>query len=70
MQISKNEFDSKPVYNKKILKTKIKPWCDKATDFHNKGTPKEGSNHTCLVGISSDSALKKDKIYYPQVVLK
>ena len=28
------------------------------------------SNHTCLSLISSDSALKKDNNYYPQVFLK
>ena len=28
------------------------------------------SNHTCLAVISLDSALNKDKIYYPQMVLK
>ena len=33
----KKEFDSEPVYNKKILKTKIKSYGDKATDFHDKG---------------------------------
>ena len=32
----KKEFDSEPVYNKKILKTKIKSYGDKATDFHDK----------------------------------
>ena len=28
------------------------------------------SNHTCLAGISLDSALKKDENYNPQVFLK
>ena len=28
------------------------------------------SNHTCLVVISLDSALKNDENYYPQVFLK
>ena len=32
----KNEFDSKPVYNKKFLKTKIKSHDDKVSDFSNK----------------------------------
>ena len=32
----KKEFDSKPVYNNKLLKTKIKSYGDEATDFHNK----------------------------------
>ena len=35
----KKEFDSKPVCNKKILKTKTKSYSDKATDFNNKEVP-------------------------------
>ena len=42
----KKEFDGKPVYNKKILKTKKKFYNDEATDFHDKEIPKTGSNHT------------------------
>ena len=34
----KKEFDSKPVYNKNFLKTKIKSYDDKVTDFY-KGGP-------------------------------
>ena len=29
------EFDSESVYSNKFLETKIKSYCDKATDFHN-----------------------------------
>ena len=32
----KKEFDSKPFYNKKLLKTKIKFYGDEVTDFFNK----------------------------------
>ena len=32
----KKQFDSEPVYNKKILKTKIKSYSDEATYFHGK----------------------------------
>ena len=35
----KEEFDSKPVYKKKFLKTKIKSYGDEATDFHIKEIP-------------------------------
>ena len=66
----KKEFDSKPVYNKKILKTKTKSHGDEVVDFHNKKIHKEDSNHTCLGVISLDSALKKDYNYYSQVFLK
>ena len=62
------EFDSEPVYNKKILKTEIKSHGDEVTDFYDKKIPKVDTNHTCLAVISLDSALKKDENYYPQVI--
>ena len=66
----KKEFDSEHVYNKEILKTKIKSHGDKVTDFYDKKFPKVVSNHTCLAVISLDSALKKDENYYSLVFLK
>ena len=70
MLVSKKEFHSEPVYNKNILKTKIKSYGDKVTDFYDKKIPKLDSNHTGLAVITFDSALKKDDNYYPQVFLK
>ena len=61
----KKEFDSKPVHNKKCLKTKIKSNNDETTDFHNKEIPKAGSNYIYLAVIKVDSTLKKDENYYP-----
>ena len=52
------------------MKTKTKSHRDEVTHFYNKKIPKVDSNHTCLVVISLDSALKKDDNYYPQVFLK
>ena len=66
--IKKN--DSESVYNKKTWKTKIKLYVNKATDFHNKEIPKVGSDHTSLVVIHVDTALKKDENYYLPVFLK
>ena len=66
----KNEFDSKSVFNKKLLKTKIKSYNDEATDFHAEEVPDAGSDYTCLAVITVGSALKKDEIYYPQMSLK
>ena len=60
---SKKEFDSKPVYNKEFLKTKIKSHGDEVTDFYDKKIPKVDSSHTCLAVISVDSAFKKDENY-------
>ena len=55
---------------KKFKKTKIKSCSDGATDFHDKEKPKVSSSYTFLAAITIDSALKKDKNYYPQVFLK
>ena len=66
----KKEFDSKTVYNKNVLKTKIKSYRDEATDFPDKEMPMSFSSHTCLTVITIDSALTKDEIYYLQVFLK
>ena len=59
-------FDSKPVYNKKCLKTEIKCQSGKInTSFHDKGFPNEDSHYVCLSVVLIDSVLKIDKIYYP-----
>ena len=52
------------------MKTKIKSYGDKATDFHDKEIPKASSDYTCLAVINVDSTLKKDENYYLQVFLK
>ena len=67
---NKKEFDSEPVYNKKIFKTKIKSHSNEVTDFYDKEIPKVDFLHTSLAVISLDSALKRDDNYYPQVFLK
>ena len=64
----KKEFDSRRVYHKSFLKTKIKSHGDKATDFYDKEISKVDSNHNCLAVISPDSALKKDENYYPKMI--
>ena len=66
----KKEFDSKPVYNKSFLKTKIKSHGDGVTGIYDKEIPKVNSNHTFLAVISLDSALKKDESYHTKVFLK
>ena len=66
----KKEFDTKPVYNKEFLKTKIKSHGDKLAYFHDKKNPKMDSNHSCLVIISIDLAVQKDENHYPLVLLK
>ena len=56
--------------HKRLLKTKIKPYGDEFTDFYDKEIPKVDSNNLCLAIISLDSALNKDRNYYPQVFSK
>ena len=56
------------IANLSIIKEfKIKSNDVEVTDFYDK---KVDSNHTCLVVITLDSALKDDDNYYPQVFLK
>ena len=62
----KREFDIEPVYNYKILKTKIKSHGDEVRVFYNKEIPNVDSNHTCLAVIGLDSALNKDGNSYPK----
>ena len=52
------------------MKTKIKSYGDEITDFYDKWMPEVDSNPTCLAVINLDSALNKDRNYYPQVFLK
>ena len=44
----KKEFDSKPVYNRHFLKTKIKSHGDEITHFYDKKALKVGSNYTWI----------------------
>ena len=68
--ISKKNLNGEPVYNKNYLKTKIKSHGDEVTDFLWYKNPKLDCNHTCLVVISLDTALKKDDSrHFPQVLL-
>ena len=64
------ELDSKPVYNEKYIKAKIKSFNWKInTNFHNNKLPREGSQFICLSVILMDSAFRTSKNYYPQAFL-
>ena len=70
-KVIKKEFDSKPVYSNKYLKTKIKPYEGQInTNFHENKVPKEGSQYICLSVILIDSVFRTGKNYYPQVFLE
>ena len=67
----KREFDSKPVYNEKYLKTKIKSYNGKFnTNFHNNKVPREGSQFICLSVVLIDSVFITGKNYYPWMFLE
>ena len=43
---TKKDFDKKPFYNKKFLKTEIKSYGDEVIDFYDKEISKVDFNHT------------------------
>ena len=67
----KKELHSKPVYNEKYLKAKIKSYNGKInTNFHNNKVPKEGFQFICLSVTLIDSGFRTGKNYYPHVFLE
>ena len=67
----KKEFDSEPVCDEKYLRTKIKSYNGKVnTNFQNNKTLKEGSQCIFESVILIDSVYRKDKSYYPQVLIE
>ena len=65
----KREFGSKPVYNKKDLKAKIKSYNGKInTNFHNNKIPKKDSQYVCFSIILLNFVFRTGKNYYPQVL--
>ena len=65
------KFHSKPVYNQKYLKVKVKEF-DGAikTNFLGNEVPKENVNHACIACITIDSVMRMDKKNYQQVYLE
>ena len=67
----KKELDSKPIYNEKYLKAKIKSYYGKINpNFDNNKIPKEDPEYFCLSVIFLDSIFRTGKNYYPQVSLE
>ena len=64
------ELDCESIYNKRFLKTKIKSYSDEATNFHTRQLLEADPNYIFWLVILTDSVLKKDENYYPQVFLK
>ena len=60
--VIKKELNSKPVYNKKHLRTKIKSFNGKINkNYQNNKIPKGGSQCICLSAISVDSVYRKEQ---------
>ena len=65
------KFHSKPIYENKYLKTKVREYDDAVkTNFLPHGIPKENMHYTCMVCITIDSVMRMDKKNYPQVYLE
>ena len=46
------------------MKTKVKSYSDKNTDFHDQGMFKVDSSYVCVAVMLIDFALKNDQNYY------
>ena len=67
----KIKFHSKPVYEYKYLKTKVREYHGVIkTNFLGNGIPKENMHYTCIACITIDSVMKTGKKYFPQVYLE
>ena len=67
------KFDSQPVYGDgdKSIKTKIKMYGDRVnTNFQGKKVPKENASYKCLSLTMLDSAIRANKKFYLQALLK
>ena len=67
----KIKFHSKPVYDEKYLKTKVREYDGVIkTNFLGNGVPKENMHYTCIACITMDSVMKMEKKTFPQVYLE
>ena len=65
------KFYSKPIYEEKYLKVKVKEF-DRVVkiNFLGNGVPKENMHYNCIACITIDSVMKIGKKNYPQVYLE
>ena len=65
------KFHSKPVYDKKYLKAKVREFEGVIkTNFLGNDTPKENMHYTFIACITIDSVMRMDKKNHPQVYLE
>ena len=67
----KIKFDSKPVYEYRYLKSKVREYDGVIrTNFLGNDIPKENIHYTCIACITIDSIMKMNKKYFLQVYLE
>ena len=67
----KKGFDSKPVYNDKYIKTKIKIYIHRInTNLQGNKIPEDNKHCTCLFVLLLDSVIEIDSDYYPQIFVR
>ena len=65
------KFHSKPVYDQKYLKAKVRELGGVIkTNFLGNKVPKENMHYTCIACINIDSGIKIEKKNHPQVYLE
>ena len=65
------KFGSKPVYDQKYLKAKVREFDDVIkTNFLGSDTPKENMHFTCVACITIDFVMRMDKKKHVQVYLE
>ena len=65
------KFHSKPVYDQKYLKAKVREFDGVIkTNFLGNEVPKENMHYTCIACITIHSVMRIDKKNYPQVYLE
>ena len=64
------KFDSKPVYEQKYLKAKLREFDGVIkTNFLGNDVPKKNMDYTCIACKTIDSVMRIDKKNHPQVYL-
>ena len=65
------KFHSEPIYDKKYIKAKAREYDGVIkTNFLGNKVPKENMRYTCIVCLTIDSVVRKNKNNYPQVYLE
>ena len=65
------KFYSQPVYDQTYIKTKVREFDGVIkTNILGDEIPKENMHYTCIACVTTDSVMKTNKKYYPQVYLE